>query len=84
MNLDLEVKSNSYEGVKSQLLVEAERFYGDRRFGFSVVTVEMDGNDFTAKATAYEVNEPRPRPTKADVPAEVWDPFAGSYDSWAY
>ena len=82
MNLNLKVTSDSYEGVQSQLVIEAERFYGARRFGFAPVQVEMDENLFTASAMAYEVTEPRHRPGKADVPAEEWDPFVGQFNSY--
>lgn len=83
MQLELNVKSSSYDGLKSQLTVEADRFFEGRRYTFTDPHVEMEGNVFTATATAFEVKEqPRSR-AKTEIPAEEWDPFVGAgYPDW--
>lgn len=78
MNLTIKVRASNYGDIQSGLLAEAQRFYGDRRFGFYDLTVKVDGDSYEAEATAYEVTAPRRRTTKVDVPDEAWDPFANT------
>lgn len=78
MNLELTVQARTYNELKALLLVEAERFFEDRRFGFYNLNVKVEGDYYEATASAYEVTPPKHRPTKADVPEEAWDPFSGT------